>query len=40
LEDDVFCNLRNKGGFGESFSELVAHLPNNLEEEEEEIINN
>jgi len=40
LEDDVFRNLRNKGGFGESFSELVARLLNNLEKEEEETINN
>ncbi|HET6717053.1 MAG TPA: antitoxin VapB family protein [Nitrososphaeraceae archaeon] len=40
LRDDVYSRLRNRGRFGESFSELVARLLNDLEEEEEEIINN
>ena len=40
LREDVYARLRDKGRFGESFSELVARLLNDLEEEEEEIINN
>ncbi|HKG86830.1 MAG TPA: antitoxin VapB family protein [Nitrososphaeraceae archaeon] len=40
LRDDVYIRLRNRGRFGESFSELVARLLNDLEEGEEEIINN
>jgi predicted CopG family antitoxin len=37
LRDDVYSRLRNKGRFGESFSELVARLLNDLEEEEERL---
>jgi predicted CopG family antitoxin len=40
LREDVYSRLRDKGRFGESFSELVARLLNNLEEEEVEIIDN
>jgi len=40
LREDVYARLRDKGRFGESFSELVARLLNDSEEEEEEIINN
>jgi predicted CopG family antitoxin len=40
LRDDVYSRLRNRGRFGESFSELVARLLNDLEVEEGEIINN
>jgi predicted CopG family antitoxin len=40
LRDDVYSRLRDKGRFGESFSELVARLLNNLEEGKEEIIDN
>jgi predicted CopG family antitoxin len=40
IREDVYSRLRDKGKFGESFSELIARLLNNLEEEEEETINN
>ena len=40
LKEDVYVRLKDKGRFGESFSELIARLLNDLEEEEEEIINN
>ena len=40
LGDDIYSKLRNKGRFGQSFSELVTCLLNDLEEEEKEIINN
>jgi hypothetical protein len=34
LRDDVYTRLRNKGRFGESFSELVTRILNDLEEED------
>jgi len=37
LRDDVYSKLRNRGRFGESFSELVARLLNDLDEEEDDI---
>jgi predicted CopG family antitoxin len=40
IREDVYSRLRDKGKFGESFSELIARLLNNLEEQEEETINN
>ena len=40
IREDVYSRLRDKGKFGESFSELISRLLNNLEEEEEETINN
>jgi predicted CopG family antitoxin len=40
IREDVYSRLRDKGKFGESFSELIARLLNNLEEEGEETINN
>jgi predicted CopG family antitoxin len=40
LREDVYVRLKDKGRFGESFSELVGRLLNDLEEEEEGIINN
>jgi predicted CopG family antitoxin len=40
LREEVYSRLRDKGKFGESFSELVARLLNDLEEEEEDTINN
>jgi predicted CopG family antitoxin len=40
LREDVYSRLRDKGKFGQSFSELVARLLKDLEEEEKKIINN
>ena len=39
LRDDVYSKLRNKGRFGESFSELVARLLNDLDVEEDRVNN-
>jgi predicted CopG family antitoxin len=36
LREDVYVRLKDKGRFGESFSELVARLLNDLKEEGEE----
>lgn len=40
LRDDVYRRLRNKGRFGESFSELVARVLDETDEEGRVIINN
>jgi hypothetical protein len=37
LRNDVYNRLRNKGKFGESFSELVARVLDDLDEEEDTI---
>jgi predicted CopG family antitoxin len=39
LRNDVYKRLQNRGRFGESFSELVARVLDDLDEEEDTVSN-